>query len=162
MCGSSAPGRSLIFVLINVSMPKAGAEALQPCAAAPVGWWAVDYAPWGPKAWASAAAVSTWHVKHIWKRRCALIGWFRCVRAMHTLMCSREWTSHGFGTIGTSGQFPEAWLSRPINAKNNHVWAVHTRHCRMTSRPAAAIAWLGRQFWQPVVRIGEAKNPGPL
>eukprot|EP00971_Amphidinium_carterae_P331612 6465292-Amphidinium_carterae.1 len=56
MCGSSVHGRSLIYVSISVNMPRDGAEALLPCAAAPVGWWAVDYAPW-----ASAAAASIWH-----------------------------------------------------------------------------------------------------
>eukprot|EP00971_Amphidinium_carterae_P274999 5456458-Amphidinium_carterae.1 len=60
MCGSFVHGKSLIFVSISVTMPRDGAGVLQPCAAAPVGWWAADYAPW-----ANAAAASTWHVKHI-------------------------------------------------------------------------------------------------
>eukprot|EP00971_Amphidinium_carterae_P323989 6438477-Amphidinium_carterae.1 len=63
MCGNSALGRSLIYVLISVNMPKAGAEAPMYCAAALVVLWAAECAPW-----ASAAAASIWHVKHTWKR----------------------------------------------------------------------------------------------
>eukprot|EP00971_Amphidinium_carterae_P223648 4437638-Amphidinium_carterae.1 len=84
MCGKSARGKSLISASISVSTLKDGAEAHRLCAAAPVGWWAADFAPW-----ASAVAASIWHVKHIWKRQSALIGQFQCVRAIHTLMFSR-------------------------------------------------------------------------
>eukprot|EP00971_Amphidinium_carterae_P075981 1501019-Amphidinium_carterae.1 len=71
-------------------------------------------------------------------------------------------TSPGYGAAGpehTVGK--EAWLDRPYGKSRQNcrqlVFHLQLHYCR----PNTVLAWLGRPWWQPVARIGEAKNPGP-
>eukprot|EP00971_Amphidinium_carterae_P289328 5744447-Amphidinium_carterae.2 len=127
-------------------MPKDGAEALKLCAAAPAGWLVVGSAPWAN----AAAAANTWHVKHIWSRRCVLIELCQCVRAIHTSTLRRERTSPGCEIFGIKGQLQEAWLRRPTRGKPSHGCAHHQNTPLRSCRPDVAGAWLDRHWWQPV------------
>eukprot|EP00971_Amphidinium_carterae_P263979 5237098-Amphidinium_carterae.1 len=138
-------------------MPRAGAEVSNSCAAAPVVWLAAGHA-----LLENAAAVSTWHAKRTWRRRCVSIVLCPCAHATRTLTSSQERTSPGCGTSGTEIRLMEAWLDRPIGRgrqkRSPLVVNTHLQLCK----PDIVMAWLDRPWWKPVGRIGEAKNPGPL
>eukprot|EP00971_Amphidinium_carterae_P035059 690022-Amphidinium_carterae.1 len=63
-----------------------------------------------------------------------------------------------------------AWYSQP-SAETDHPTAERTQRWAWTAGQhrkfeglslKAVVAWLRRPWWKPVMRIGEAKNPGPL
>eukprot|EP00971_Amphidinium_carterae_P039396 774356-Amphidinium_carterae.1 len=59
------------------------------------------------------------------------------------------WQNQGFPNF--------AWTVEPVPANRTPGVKPHHYPCR----PDTDLAWLDRPWWRPVVRIGEAKNPGP-
>eukprot|EP00971_Amphidinium_carterae_P293153 5820396-Amphidinium_carterae.1 len=72
---------------------------------------------------------------------------------MHTSTLSQERTSPGCGTFGINRQLQEAWLGRPTRGMTTQGCASNQRKLLQSRRPEGAGAWLGRHWWQPVVRI---------
>eukprot|EP00971_Amphidinium_carterae_P064839 1284822-Amphidinium_carterae.1 len=85
----------------------------------------------------------------------------RC--APFTQSWSTKWimTLHGYAAFGSSLNSSEAWLRRPKD-RGKHSRGMLVVNTHLACRPVVEHAWLCRHCWLPVVRIGEAKNPGPL
>eukprot|EP00971_Amphidinium_carterae_P020907 412483-Amphidinium_carterae.1 len=94
---------------------------------------------------------STWFRRHAW------MVMSRCAPSILSWRPKSIATSHGCDDFGSS----EARLSRPNN-KGKHPHGELVVNTQLQCRPQRHRAWLRRHCWQPMVRIGEAKNPGPL
>eukprot|EP00971_Amphidinium_carterae_P124572 2467756-Amphidinium_carterae.1 len=100
-------------------------------------------------------APSTWFRRHAWMvtSRCAPF----------TRSWSTKWiaTSRGYAASGSNNSSSEAWLRRPNN-QGKYPRGMPGGALQLRCRPKGKRAWLRRHCWLPMVRIGEAKNPGPL
>eukprot|EP00971_Amphidinium_carterae_P206548 4098314-Amphidinium_carterae.3 len=153
MCGNCGPGNNLICVSIKGTMPRDGDEECNYSVAA-----LAKRLEAGPDRSGNAAAAIIWHVKHTWRHRRAWTEWSPCVLVIRTSTSHQERTSPGCDTSGTKSlHCNRAWLNRPKPQRAGRSEILHLRTCQ-TCPP---VAWLDRPWWKPVVRIGEAKHPGP-
>eukprot|EP00971_Amphidinium_carterae_P221245 4392375-Amphidinium_carterae.1 len=98
---------------------------------------------------------STWFRRHAW------MATSRCVPSILSWSTKSIVTLRGCDVFGSNDSCTEARLSRPI-IQGKHPRVDLVVNMQLLCRPQRQSAGMCRHSWQPTVRIGEAKNPGPL